>query len=277
MNYEQEDQSSIQKELLHITLHDFLYQETKTFFNSASKSNFEINELSPADKSNKIHAKMPWLTEINDNYFEFRRPAPDTIVLSFMFSFLLIPCLLSSVLFLTSGKIMVIPDIFFLLALYISLFSVRYSFFTPQAMPVRFNRKNKKIYFLERKVRKNIFARWPLSVKKMDFENVRAWHVSMASSRGASYHAVHLVEFTPDGNNIICQAPLYVCRKPLSPKKMYEEFEYIYSIWVYCQKYMNKKPVSYSFKDNPSPQILANNWLAKWPADIDKESRSTTG
>lgn len=75
--------------------------------------------------------------------------------------------------------------------------------------------------------------------------------------------------------NALRQTRVYTTRAPWSAQEMARQKNYIPQIWLYCHNYMAYKTVS-GAKNKPQPFIfLRNNWLFKWPKEMDKRSRSS--
>jgi hypothetical protein len=238
-----------------------------------------ICEKLPEDSSNNTSTPcMPYLTEINDDYIEFPRVVYGVKgVVMFMLSFLAI---INSVIFFLMIKegglfyygfltMILILSVFYLLPL-----TIRYVYFTPHVLPVRFNRKKQKIYFYERKVNMNPYSRWPVTINVMDWGNVQAFHVTEKVYKGLPYRGLHFVSILRGTKYIMGHMVLYIVGTPWSLKKRMTYISYIESIWCFCQRYMEFRIDSMGYLSPPSPWFLANKWLIKWPDEFDKESRS---
>lgn len=244
-----------------------------------------VLSLLPQDvELNPDEPKMPYYTEINDNYIEFRRAAfwavsgvvPMCFFLSLILSFALVIIIWS---FVDSGfELELIPvDVPFLLIILVVLPKViGMAFLSPHNLPVRFNRKKQKVYIASMTMQGSIFQIIPKVIfQEMDWSDVEGWGVHRRAGRGTSYFGLHLVEKKQDCRNPKQQVCLYRTGAPWSSSEMRAQINFIINIWSYCQHYMNYLPVPDETTKDENFVFLANNWLFKWPDAMDTEFRKT--
>lgn len=233
----------------------------------------------PADIADKTSA-MPWCTEMNDDYIEFQRSTcwiASEPFLSFILSF----CGIGSLLLIISIFVIgYIPDLLliYLICIYSCLMLpqlIYRSFFTPYVLPVRMNRKTRKVYCANLKwVGGRFFSRQIVFFHEMDWENIQAWAVKMTFAKNTPYYGLHIVETSSEKSIPLQQSCLYQTRAPWSNSEWERQKAYIISIWSYCQNYMDFKAVPDESGKPRKRMFLSNKWLLKWPKDIDKLSRS---
>lgn len=221
---------------------------------------------------------IPYLTEINDVYIEFPIIADGAKnVMMFMLSIFAIVNSIILFFMIKDGEIF--HDIVLALYLSISFFyllplTIRFVYFTPHYLPIRFNRKKQKIFIYEQRINMNPYSRWPVKINIMDWENVQAFHVTEKVYKELPYRGLHLVSILRGTEYITGHTLLYVARRPWSLKKRMMNINYIESIWCFCQLYMEFRINSLGYLLPPSPSFLANKWLIKWPEELDKASRN---
>ncbi len=260
--------------------HFLSYAHLNAYFLNVIKVNsyfscrdFHVFKLGMTYQESTVLPRLPKLTVFNQSYIEWYRPMPhDLPVLTAFFSVLLV----SFILMLT----LIMPeiyktweDVFFpllvmgFLAFFPLVWLIRYSFFTPHALPVRLNREQQKVYFYRRQVRVNPYARWPVDIIVMDWSNVRACEIRVKSSRAIIYHALHCLCINKKYSVIVDHAPLFGVKKSLGWKSS----RYLESLWVGCQYYMNGNVVPGIDKSN-AVGILGNIRRVKWPKESDSMS-----
>ena len=248
-----------------------------------------IIEKLPAEVNNDSpQPLMPWYTEVNDEYMEFRRPAfwlGQNSILGFILSIASIGFIIMYVSLIVGDYEFIVRDFSaFLFLTLIAVFfafavlpaSAQIAFLIPKSLPVRFNRKTQKIYTSDISYRGGIFSRrLKVSFKEMDWKDVHGWLVHRHFSRNTPYNGLHLVEGASEDTSSLQQVCLFRTNAPWSQEEWNKQINYILSIWSYCQHYMNYMPVPDESIKPKKFVFLSNNWLFKWPKDFDELSRSS--
>lgn len=258
----------------------YLFTELKQFCSPVYNYKcVRLKNLS-ANIADKISA-MPWCTEMNDDYIEFQRSTcwiTGGPLMSVIFSLLGIGSLWFIVLIFEIGYI---PDLLLVYVLNIYFFFrlpqiVRRAFFTPYVLPIRMNRKTRKVYCANLKwVGSCLFSYQIVHFQEMNWENIQAWEVNMTFAKNTPYYGLHIVETSSENNIPLQQSCLYQTAAPWSSSEWERQIACIISIWSYCQNYMNFKSVPDETKKPRERMFFSNRWLLRWPKHIDKLSRST--
>ncbi|HAX5219226.1 TPA: hypothetical protein JZG62_004190 [Escherichia coli] len=249
-----------------------------------TSKNLELSLLPIHARENLSAPEMPWYTEVNDIYMEFRR-SPFWMVAGYVFLGFMLSLLSISILSIVAFSFYVMgfnSDLLFLylLAFVLGCFilpgAAKIAFFTPHYLPIRFNRKTQKIYVSDLIIEGNVFfGKIKLTFHEYDWKDVEGWEVSRHFSKSMPYNGLHLVVNRENDINALRQTRVYTTRAPWSAQEMARQKNYIPQIWLYCHNYMAYETVS-GAKNKPQPFIfLRNNWLFKWPKEMDKRSRSS--
>ncbi|SET57197.1 DUF6708 domain-containing protein [Thorsellia anophelis] len=193
-------------------------------------------------------------------------------LLTFLCSFA--PFSLFYMLLLDGNFLKWLPGIIMFFLGWLLLMSLAYYMFKvyllhPREIPIRLNRKRKKVYVYQYNKKYNPYAKWTTTVKVHDWQDV----YGVITARVGRYD---------QGYRLTC----VVC-KP-GTKEVIDEFVLVGTIgnikqlsetWNFCCRYIlgMKVPETPYFTGNPTtsedPARLAK--LIKWPLEIDIESRTT--
>ncbi|KAF0950318.1 hypothetical protein O7747_19480 [Escherichia albertii] len=275
----------INKFISHKKMRLFFAQEIKAISRwPYDTEGIELSRLPGDVRYNPTPPEAPWHIDVNDDYMEFRR-SPFWMVSGEVFMGFILSLLSISFLLVTVSSFFALgysPHLFF--AYVVTAFfciavlpsAAKIAFLTPHYLPIRFNRKTQKIYVADLKIEGGIFFRKiKLTFREMDWKDVEAWSVSRRFAKNSPYFGLHLVENTSNEISLLKQTRMYATRAPWTNEEWERQRSYIPKIWSYCQHYMAFMPVP-DESTKPKPFVfLKNNWLFKWPEEMDARSKSS--
>lgn len=136
--------------------------------------------------------------------------------------------------------------------------------FAARGAPVRFNRKQQKVYVYEQQRSIWPWWRWPVTIKVFDWADVQGERVEMAGHADWG-HRVYCA---------VCQPGTYLVRDRFILTWTEGNIHEVYGLWSACCQYMQGKAVS----DKPLRTNIPPSWTpfktVRWPEDIDKASRA---
>ncbi|RYJ08800.1 hypothetical protein C5Y41_24550 [Rahnella variigena] len=228
-------------------------------------------DLPDPEEEQRVYPRLIRVNEINDVWMEIPRYVNYgwggqwfAVILLLCCSplclwFLLLPGFFHNV--PTSLIFMIITACFFLVSFV--LIHLRSVLFEPRGAPVRFNRKQQKVYVYEYKKSIWPWARWPVTIKVFDWADIQGERVEM-SGHADWGHRVYCA---------VCRPGTYQVADRFVLTWTVGSIHDVYGLWSACCQYMQGKAVS----DKPLRTDTPPDWTpfrtVRWPEEMDKASR----
>ncbi|MGG8469036.1 DUF6708 domain-containing protein [Rahnella sp. PAMC25617] len=152
--------------------------------------------------------------------------------------------------------------LFVLLSFVVMVF--RTVLFATRGAPIRFNRKQQKVYVYEQQRSLWPWARWPVTIKVFDWADIQGERVEM-SGHADWGHRVYCA---------VCRPGTYQVADRFVLTWTVGSIHDVYGLWSACCQYMQGKAVS----DKPLRTDTPPDWTpfrtVRWPEDMDKASRA---
>ena len=136
--------------------------------------------------------------------------------------------------------------------------------FAVRGAPVRFNRKQQKVYVYEQKRSIWPWWKWPVEIKVFDWADIQGERVQMAGHADWG-HRIYCA---------VCEPGTYLVRDRFILTWTEGNIHEVYGLWSACCQYMQGKAVS----DKPLRTHVPPSWTpfktVRWPEDMDKASKA---
>lgn len=236
-----------------------------------------LDDLPCGQEVNHAEPRLVWINSVNDTYLEIPRYEYNIWVAawcSILLLFAMIPIsliILSPSMYSTENiGFLIFGFAAFFLLLYCILLGLRVIFWTPRGIPVRFNRKRKKVYVYELCMSWNPLGRWPIKVKVFSWQDIRAERVFVDSIKGGP-SILYCIICQPKNENVIDHFVLFWSQ---NITRQMQNNEMIAEIWSYCCHYMDYQWVHRHPLSIKQPSLLCHKNKIVWPELLDQESRS---
>jgi len=223
-------------------------------------------DLPDPEEEQRVYPRLIRVNEINDVWMEIPRYVNHGWGSSWFFGIMGVCCLI----FLTSlyseiGMLSTPVGLLLIFALLsFVVFLLRTAFFEPRGAPVRFNRKQQKVYVYEYKKSIWPWARWPVTIKVFDWADIQGERVEM-SGHADWGHRVYCAVCRPGTYQVVDRFVLTWTVGSIHD---------VYGLWSACCQYMQGKAVS----DKPLRTDTPPDWTpfrtVRWPEEMDKASRA---
>lgn len=227
-------------------------------------------DLPDPEEEQMVFPRLIRLNEINDVWMELPRYRNVTWGILWIGGFLLfIPLMLSfSFLFLPGIKFVshLLSTVYFASFIFLSLlvYCFRTLLFAARGAPVRFNRKQQKVYVYEQKRSIWPWWKWPVEIKVFDWADIQGERVEMAGHADWG-HRIYCA---------VCRPGTYQVVDRFILTWTVGNVQEVYGLWSACCQYMQGKAVS----DKPLLTHVPPDWTpfktVRWPPEMDKVSKA---
>jgi len=227
-------------------------------------------DLPDPEEEQRVYPRLIRVNEINDVWMEIPRYvnygwggqwfAAWVSILAFgiLFSLGLFPDFFSDISSFLLGSLLIFPSVSLVIYIFRSVL------FEPRGAPVRFNRKQQKVYVYEYKKSIWPWARWPVTIKVFDWADIQGERVEM-SGHADWGHRVYCA---------VCRPGTYQVADRFVLTWTVGSIHDVYGLWSACCQYMQGKAVS----DKPLRTDTPPDWTpfrtVRWPEEMDKASRA---
>ncbi|WP_436858515.1 DUF6708 domain-containing protein [Citrobacter tructae] len=144
------------------------------------------------------------------------------------------------------------------------VFNLKMALLVPRSLPIRFNRARQKIYVYEHKRSWNPWARWPTTVQVYDWANIHA-EMTRESDRYDQGYRLYGSFCYPGSKDVMERFALsYTVGHPKMLRGM----------WSHICRYMQGQDVPHRPLIPDRPRTWALWETVRWPAELDRESRT---
>ena len=152
----------------------------------------------------------------------------------------------------------------FIPLIFLTFWIIRTVLFSARGAPIRFNRKQQKVYVYEQQRSLWPWARWPVTIKVFDWADIQGERVEM-SGHADWGHRVYCAVCRPGTYQVVDRFVLTWTVGSIHD---------VYGLWSACCQYMQGKAVS----DKPLRTDTPPDWTpfrtVRWPEEMDKASRA---
>ena len=227
-------------------------------------------DLPDPEEEQRVYPRLIRVNEINDVWMEIPRYENVMWGAIWFCGFLIMIPLIISLSFLKlqnigfNSSLLLTTCIIIFVFTSLSLYCFRKVLFTPRGAPVRFNRKQQKVYVYEYKKSIWPWARWPVTIKVFDWADIQGERVEM-SGHADWGHRVYCAVCRPGTYQVVDRFVLTWTVGSIHD---------VYGLWSACCQYMQGKAVS----DKPLRTDTPPDWTpfrtVRWPEEMDKASRA---
>ncbi|WP_299999203.1 DUF6708 domain-containing protein [uncultured Cedecea sp.] len=223
-------------------------------------------DLPDPEEEQMVFPRLIRVNEINDVWMEIPRDRYIVWGAIWIGSFLLLGCFVF--LLWIDVQIYFLPNpIWGLLDFTLFSFVIwgfRTALFAVRGAPIRFNRKQQKVYVYEQKNTLWPWWKWPVEIKVFDWADIQGERVQMAGHADWG-HRIYCA---------VCEPGTYLVKDRFiltwTEGNIYE----VYGLWSACCQYMQGKTVS----DKPLRTHIPPSWTpfktVKWPKEMDEASKA---
>ncbi|WP_299999205.1 DUF6708 domain-containing protein [uncultured Cedecea sp.] len=228
-------------------------------------------DLPDPEEEQMVFPRLIRVNEINDVWMEIPRYVNHgwgvlwfggILVLSCFIYFILSPYVVMDMLSDSSSFIFYFTIFFPLMSMMVWCF--RTVLFAARGAPVRFNRKQQKVYVYEQQCSVWPWWRWPVEIKVFDWADIQGERVQRVGHADWG-HRIYCA---------VCEPGTYLVKDRFiltwTEGNIYE----VYGLWSACCQYMQGKAVS----DKPLRTHIPPSWTpfktVKWPKEMDEASKA---
>lgn len=223
-------------------------------------------DLPDPEEEQMVFPRLIRVNEINDVWMEIPR---DRYVMwggvwffglvGLVYSFCLFFSYRNTGLLLDPAGFLIIFGLFSIVA-----WSLRTVLFATRGAPVRFNRKQQKVYVYEQKNTLWPWWTWPVEIKVFDWADIQGERVQMAGHADWG-HRIYCA---------VCEPGTYLVKDRFILTWTEGNIHEVYGLWSACCQYMQGKAVS----DKPLRTHIPPSWTpfktVRWPENMDKASKA---
>lgn len=227
-------------------------------------------DLPDPEEEQMVYPRLIRVNEINDVWMEIPRYEDVLWGTYWVFgSLLIIPLIISFSLFylhiVMSGSPFLLANSFALFAsASLLIYCIRMALFAARGAPVRFNRKQQKVYVYEQRRGLPWFP-WPTTIKVFDWADIQGERVEGRTRPEWWSFRIYCA---------VCQPGTYIVEDRFLLAWNERDIHVLYGLWSACCQYMQGKAVS----DKPLRTDVLPSWTpfetVHWPEDMDKASKA---
>ena len=222
-------------------------------------------DLPDPEEEQRVFPRLIRVNEINDVWMEIPRYVNHGWGFLWFAGFLGIGLILFLLDTLLEVGVFSDPTVILLFLVFISMvfWCFRTVLFAARGAPVRFNRKQQKVYVYEQ--RRGIpWFPWSTMIKVFDWADIQGERVQMAGHADWG-HRIYCA---------VCEPGTYLVRDRFILTWTEGNIHEVYGLWSACCQYMQGKAVS----DKPLRTHVPPSWTpfktVRWPEDMDKASKA---